>query len=668
MLPKAILDDVLRRLEKGEQLPSDYRNLLFPPERREAELVYGGKLREEDVLSSTLGVPLQPIRHFNHDNAARDSGQWQNRLVFGDNLQAMKAMLADESVRRHVDFVYIDPPFATKQDFVADKDERAYQDKIVGTEFLEFMRHRLVLIKELLADEAVVCVHLDWKKVHYVKVLMDEIFGENRFRNDVVWWYYNKMQGNIGSFAKNHDVILVYSKGPKFFFEPQKEERDAPKMQLKRTWDKQKKKLVNAKDVAGELIYQETDSKTLGDILRIPMLQPADQSERTGYPRQKPETLLAVLMSAFSKPGSLVLDCFSGSGTTLAVAEKLERRWIGIDCGKLATYMTQKRLLNLRSEIGNDAGPRLRCKPFTLYNAGLYDFQRMIKLPWNEYRRFAVQLFGVTDEPHSVSGIDIDGRKGNADCLIFNFQKPGYEKVKLDEAYIKSLAQHLGTKAGREFFIVAPASRVTFLQDFIDVGDTRFYVLRIPYSIIDELHRRGQAGDGYGRFRQLRQPGSEEDVNTTMDAVGFDFIQSPTAECTYRKAKRDGYSAGVVEVHIKKFKTEAMVREGTDFPNRETLSMVMVDYDYGNGSTPDGPDPFELDEVFYSNGLRENDWKLDINAAHIGSKMMLIYVDIFGNELREVLTREDLGLPSIPVSTIAKAATKPKAVTTARKK
>src|SRR5262249_29182175 len=154
-------------------------------------------------------------------------------LIFGDNLQVMKTLVemkqAGELVNADgtpgIRLVYIDPPFATKKEFKGTQDQKAYLDKIAGARFLEFLRKRLIFIRELLADDGVVFVHTDWKKGHYIKVLMDEIFGEGRFRNEIVWWYYNKMQGNVNRFPSNHETIFFYSAGPTFHFEPPAEER-----------------------------------------------------------------------------------------------------------------------------------------------------------------------------------------------------------------------------------------------------------------------------------------------------------------------------------------------------------------------------------------------------------------------------------------------------------
>lgn len=710
-LPPAVNEDVIRRLSNGEDLPAEYLHVLFPPERREYELVYQGKKRAEDIVAGTLGVPLQPIRHFGQ--GVHSPRTWRNRLIFGDNLQAMKGLLADPDVKGRVKLVYIDPPFATKEEFRGNAGERAYQDKVAGAEFIEFIRERLVLIRELLAPDGSIYVHLDWRKAHYIKLVLDELFGENRFQSEIIWQRHDPHNDAVKRYGRIHDVIFWYSRSeaPPFNYAEITEGlssnatkeynlcmlddsgevvpwspallgkgrrfklddctvkgRDAARQFDWRGAKKNPKRVWPAKSPAEMDALVKTKNLKDGDIYlrdgtkgaarcRVSFLDRREQEGQLAqdiwlnlgrmkggstYPTEKPEILLDRIIRASSSENDLVLDCFCGSGTTLAVAEKLRRRWIGVDCGKLAIYTSQKRLLNLREKVRQE-GPALAAKPWTLFNAGLYDFQRMIKLPWKEYRRFAMQLFGVSDEPHRVSGIEVDGRRGTAECMIFNFQKPGYEKVRLDEAYVTSLAEQLGAKAGREFYIVAPASRVTFLQDYIDIRDTRFYILRIPYSIIDELHRRADTGRGYGRFRQLEQPGSAEDVNVTMNAVGFDFMQAPSVSCKYVRL-RGSQLYPSVEVRITAFATEAMTREPPP-ESRDALSMVMIDYDYGNKDTLDGPDPFELDEVVYADGLRQNDWAFQLQEWRLGPKAMFIFVDVFGNELREVKTRKELGLP-----------------------
>ena len=606
---------IIELLEKGEDLPLDYKHILFPPEKKEYELVYAGKQREEDILADTMAVPLQPIKTF-----GENGGGWTNKLIFGDNLQVMKSLLDDPEVKGQVKLIYIDPPFATKQEFKGSQDQKAYQDKIAGAEFIEFLRRRLIFLKELLADDGSIYVHLDWKKAHYVKVIMDEIFAENNFRNEIIWGY-RRWTAASKSFQKSHETLLFYSKKDKYVwndvYEPYAD--DGAHFTEEDENGKYRWQYLNGKKYK---VYQKDGTRAKDwwhDISYINSMA----KERVGYPTQKPEALLERIIKASSNEGDLILDAFAGSGTTLAVAEKLGRHWIGIDCGKLAIYTIQKRMLNLKSEIGNK-GKKLKPKPFTLYHAGLYDFSKLKKLPWEEWRKFALLLFNCRDSRHSVSGIELDGYKGRSDVLVFDYQKDG--GVVLDYGFIDDLHSMIGSKIGRQFFIIAPAASVTFLEDYIDKGSVRYYILRIPYSIINELHNKD--------FEAIKQPVDESQVNDTVDAVGFDFIRQPKVECTYSIEKPEGQLLEYAVIKIKTFKSEAMLKGASQLGNRESLSMVMVDFDY-NGEV------FNLDKVYYASEIEKNGWKVFLPKENFKDRIMIIYLDIYGNEYREVKTLQD---------------------------
>jgi site-specific DNA-methyltransferase (adenine-specific)/adenine-specific DNA-methyltransferase len=352
----------------------------------------------------------------------------------------------------------------------------------------------------------------------------------------------------------------------------------------------------------------------------------------TGYPTEKHERLLERIVEMSSGPGDFVLDAFAGSGTTLAVAEKLGRRWIGVDCGKLAIYTMQKRLLNI-AESKDLENPKKKYgkapKPFTLYNAGLYDYKMIKELPWEQYRDFALKLFQCRDNPHEISKIDLDGYLGAESVMVFNYQK--HPNAMLDRGFIDDLHKHLGDKIGRRFFIIVPAASVRFLEDYIEKGKTKYYILRIPYSIIEEIHNRG--------FSKIKQPVSEMDVNDTVDAVGFDFIQVPTVECKYfldKPKKADLFNQKTKEsvIKIEKFESKIISRKPLEFANLETLSMIMLDYDF------DG-EVFDLDEVFYAEDLKKNGYEVRFAEDKVKGQIMVIYIDIFGNEKREVKTPSD---------------------------
>lgn len=656
---------IIELLEQGQDIPPDYKNLLFPPERQEYELVYAGKEREEDILAETMAVPLQPVKSLGET----EEGEWRNMLIFGDNLQAMKTLLqwkakgrlANADGSHGIRLIYIDPPFATKREFQGNQNERAYQDKVEGARFIEFLRKRLVFLREMLTPDGTLYIHLDYRKIHYIKIILDELFGETRLINQIIW-KRTSAHSDSRTLGNSHDVILHYAKSDSFLYIKQYTEyskeyirkyyrhsdekgrfldRDLTARGLKGRGYQYKWKGIDGywrcpietmeKHEAEGLLYytregmprlkqylHEKEGKPLQDVWTDINAINSQAIERIGYPTQKPESLLARIIQSSSNPGDIVLDAFAGSGTTLAVAEKLGRRWIGIDSSKLAIYTIQKRLLNLREKIGNK-GKRLKPRPFTLYNAGLYDFSRLKELPWEGWRSYALGLFQCRDEPHTVGGVELDGYRGADDVLVFNHRLDG--GVVLDYGFIDNLHNLIGGKVGSRFFIIAPAASVTFLEDYIDKGHTRYYILRIPYSIINELHNRD--------FEALSQPADASQVNEMVDAVGFDFIRLPEVECEYLTKPPHGGAAGEAVIRIKTFKSKATVKGAIQKGNRETLSMVMVDYDY------DG-EVFDLDTVFYATDIAENDWEMHLPLASLGKQVMIIYMDIYGNEYREI--------------------------------
>lgn len=591
-----------------------------------------------------------------------------------------------------VRLVYIDPPFATKRDFSGSKEQKAYQDKIEGAAFIEFIRKRLVLLKELMADDGSIYLHLDTKKIHYLKVIMDEAFGESRFSSEIVW-KRTSAHSDADGYANIHDAFLFYTRSELTPFNPQYQPYTEDYVterykHIEKSGSRNGKRYADDNLIGTGLkgggypytwkgIFRiwrcpETTMKqyerdnllyyTRQGVARIkrfmddlPGVAPADvwldiypvnsqAAERMDYPTQKPESLLNRIIATSSRPGDLILDAFAGSGTTCAVAEKLGRRWVGIDCGKLATYTIQKRMLNLRKGIGNN-GALLRPTPFGLYNAGLYDFSKLKELPWDAWRFFALQLFQCRDEVHKIGGIQLDGYLKGASVLVFNHQKqPG---VRIDEETVQSLHDALGSKVGSRMFIIAPALVFDFQQDYLALDGMRYYALRIPYSIIHELHQR--------EFAALKQPADEMAVNDTVDAVGFDFIRSPELDYAAIADKRKGGMPTEGVLRIKTFKSEAVVRDAGKKANRETLSMVMLDYDFDTES-----DVFDLDVVFYAEAMQKAGWEVRFPLESVGKQLMAVFVDIYGNEAREVIPASKFRLGD------TKAAAKP--VKRARKK
>ena len=690
------LEKIVSLLEKGKALPEDYRqyliryleqtnNSILFDTKKEYELIYADKEREEDILADTMAVPLQKVKTFRNGEGTVPN-VWQNMLIFGDNLQILKTLVQMKEKGRlknadgtpGVRLIYIDPPFGTGDEYSISKGASAYSAKTMGARFIEFLRKRLIFLREILAYDGSIYVRIDYHFGHYIKAIMDEVFGTENFQNEIVINRFKRQLSDISRYNVATDSFFYYTVSPASVFNQQHRRRicsfcgseaqpqwrgmsspglrNPPERTILgqkllpprgRHWTFTQQKIEQMKTeerirVNESISYTDLNgnkNKGLPEYLQTEDT-PVDSNwaDLKGYvfgaryPTENPEELLQRVLLASSNSGDLVFDCFAGSGTTLAVAEKLGRRWVGVDCGKLAIYTMQKRLLNI-AESKNLENSKKKygkpCKPFTLYNAGLYDYKMIKELPWEQYRDFALKLFQCRDEKHEISKIELDGYIGADSVMVFNYQK--YKDAMMDRGFIDDLHKYLGNKIGRRFFVIAPAASVQFLEDYIERGKAKYYILRIPYSIIEEIHNRG--------FTKIKQPVSEMDVNDTVDAVGFDFIQVPTVECKYHleKPKNPNLLNQKIKecvIEIKKFESKILSRKPIEFVNLETLSMVMLDYDF------DG-DVFDLDEVFYAEDLKKNGYEVRFAEDKVKKQIMVIYIDIFGNEKREVKTIKD---------------------------
>ena len=286
---------------------------------------------------------------------------WRNKVYWGDNLQVMSHLL--RSQRGLIDLIYIDPPFDSKaeykkrirlrgEDILGDEssfEEKQYTDIWTNDEYLQFMYERLTLLRELLSPNGTCVVHVDSSKIHHLRCILDEIFGEKNFKSEVIWYYENKLGTGGNTLDSRHDTLLVYCKGASQTINPirlpvknVKPQPVTQKIDGKRVW---------LKDENGNNRYQESASeRPIGDVWTIPIINPV-ASERTGYPTQKPEALLDTIIKLWSNPGDLIFDCFMGAGTTQAVALRLGRRFIGADINLGAIQTTTKRLTKLIAEF-----------------------------------------------------------------------------------------------------------------------------------------------------------------------------------------------------------------------------------------------------------------------------------------------------------------------------
>ena len=419
---------------------------------------------------------------------------WKNKLIWGDNKYVMSALL--EKFAGKIDIIYIDPPFATGADFsftaeIGEEDiripkeqsvieEKAYRDTWgQGTNsYLSMMYERLVLMRDLLNDNGSIFVHCDYRVSGHMRLVMDEIFGIDNFRNLIVWRRTYAGKTITRNIPSNTDFILWYSKSENYNFNPiTKPLSDDDKLTFKKD-DKDGRgcyNTVSMQKVAGPTpgtIYDYTDNsgkvwkcpdkgwrmvnkkmkalendnrlyfggKTIREKYylneRIKIGKQVDnlwndignmnrnKKEDLGYPTQKPEELIERIIYACSNEGDLIADFFCGSGTTLAVAEKLNRRWIGCDLGRYAIHTARKRLMEIE-----------KCKPFEILNLGKYERQVWQGISFDgkdqqtvlyEYLAFILKLYGV--EP--ISGFsNIHGKNCKALVHVGSVDAP----VTIDE-------------------------------------------------------------------------------------------------------------------------------------------------------------------------------------------------------------------------------------------
>ncbi len=220
------IERVVALLREGKALPEDYKAILFDT-KKEYELIYTEKEREEDILADTMAVPLQEVKTFRNGKKVSD---WTNMLIFGDNLQVLKTFLQmkQEGKLKNADgapgarLIYIDPPFGTGDEYEATDSVKAYSAKLMRSRFIEFLRKRLIFLRELLSDDGSIFVRIDYHFGHYIKVIMDEVFGEHNFQNDIAINRVKKGLQGITRFNVSKESIYLYSKTAQFrFYNPQ---------------------------------------------------------------------------------------------------------------------------------------------------------------------------------------------------------------------------------------------------------------------------------------------------------------------------------------------------------------------------------------------------------------------------------------------------------------
>lgn len=438
----ATLDSIVRINRRinlmAEQLTFEFESL--PTIKGFPELHWTGK----HPFRSTQYFPAQQREAY-----GQDTDGWMNKIFWGDNLQVMSHLLKE--FRGKVDLIYIDPPFDSKADYKkkieirgigktesdsSSFEEKQYADIWTNDEYLQFMYERLIILNELLSSTGTIYLHCDWHKSHHLRMLMDEVFGPNKFVNEVIW-HYSGAGTPKGCWAKRHDNLFLYSKTSKYVFNA-----DEVRTEYAATTVERFSHAIN--NVRNGINFGSQSLNPLGkypeDVLDVSIEAPS-ASIRTGYPTQKPEALLEKIIKASSNPGDIVFDCFMGSGTTQAVAMKLGRRFIGADINLGAIQTTTKRLLKIAKELNKEpiGDEKLKYTGFEVYNVNNYDFFR------NPVEARELLISALEIQPFSQSNIwdgELDGRmvkimpvnriatKADLQSLIDNLPYKSYEKLK----------------------------------------------------------------------------------------------------------------------------------------------------------------------------------------------------------------------------------------------
>ena len=432
-LPDNEIRDITKMLEAGKPLDDKYRYLLFK-ESRQVELLWNGKTTK----TSNINLPFQSIEHIDEPRSEEKiefqrslfdtSGQrvqgWSNKLIWGDNkfvLSSLQSGPLREEIEANggIKLIYIDPPFDVGSDFnttieIGDSsfekaptvlEEIAFRDTWGKGQdsFLAMIYDRLKLMHSLLADDGSIFVHCDYRLSGSLRMVLDEIFGKDNFRNEIIWFYPDTPGRSNNYFPRKHDSIFYYSKSNEHTFYP--DEVRVEILEASKERYKSVRKLGGKEYVGG---VSADIGKVPEDVWRLSTVK-GNAKESQGYPTQKPEKLLERIIKSVTKEGEIIADFFAGSGTTVSVAEKLNRKWLTSDIGRFSINTTRKRMIQIqRDKKENEEDFR----SFEIYSIGSYSIKDEKKE--DEFRELVLQAYKAEKLNNSVFA----GKKGSTYIAI----------------------------------------------------------------------------------------------------------------------------------------------------------------------------------------------------------------------------------------------------------
>jgi len=619
---------------------------------------YAGKRPESVILAQAAitggAAPLQIVRSFGETQ----DNEWHNMIVQGDNLQFLKTCylnqgpLIKDKVKGKVKLIYIDPPFGTGDEYGGSNGEMSYSAKLMGSEYIETLRERLIYLREILSNDGVIFLRTDYHFGHYIKIILDEIFGRgsDNFLNHIIINRIKKSDSGALKFNVATDSLLLYAKTKLYKpnFKPyykklQYKKKDrwhamdsqgqgGPSIIIGKTmfpprgrhWTFNQEKIYELERSGRIRLSKKGKPQYLIDSTQNILIDSnwtdiPGYSTSTGYPTENSEQVLDRVILSFSSNNDLVLDCFAGSGTTAAVAEKLGRRWIMCDFGKHSIYTMQKRIWNIAAskKLGQDAKKNEKYgqppKPFSIISAGAYDFSRIMNLRKNKdaYIGFVLGLFGITRDEKDYSLkyklSNIYAEKDNNPVEVYPVWEDDHLRdIKIDEDYLKEIIVATRGRLKGDYYIVTPESCTVITDTTLKNSnneDVNFKLLKFPYKVLEDISRHIQIEE---------QPSSQEDINKLISSTAFYFKEDIKIEI-------ERITGGF---RIKQFKTEILDKSKKRFEGLKGLSMLLIDKNY-NGKI------FNMDLAIYKKEISDEGI---VKVEGLNENSYLIVIDKHGNE------------------------------------
>ena len=678
--------ELIRFIEADKPLPDKYRFLLFD-DKREVELVWNGKTNEV----SNVVLPFQTIEHvdepraekpatlqfslFDVDKRGRQLKGWTNKLIWGDNKLILSSLksgpLRDEIEKQGgLKLIYIDPPFDVGADFSMDieigddtftkkpgiLEEIAYRDTWGrgADSFISMIYERLVLMRDLLAEDGSIYVHCDYRVNSFIRLILNEVFSSDKIVNEIIWCY---RQGGraIDTFGQKHDTIYWYNKNTKPIFNA-----DSVRIPYEGTGGYQ----TSGKGVKiGDKVYLPNAlGKIPEDWWDIPALPPMS-SERIGYPTQKPEALLERIIKASSKEGNLVADFFCGSGTTAVVAEKLGRKWIATDLGKFAIHTTRKRMIGVQRQLKQE---NKDYRAFEILNLGKYERQHYVGLN-NDLREEQKQQQLAAKESaflelilrayraEAVQGFStFHGKRAGRMVVVGPVNMP-VTRLFVEEIMLECRKQHI-TKVdvlGFEFEMgLFPNVLDEARAKGIDISPKY-----IPSEVFDKRAvEKNQVVFHDVSFIEVKPhyKGNSLAVELTDFSVFYSQDSITSAEASLKnKGSKIVVEKGQI-VKVSKDKDGIVTREKLTQSWKDWIDYWSVDFDFESKREiirVKNPDTGEIEETWTGDFIFENEWqsfrtkkdrKLELKSvfhecAGGKRKIAVKVVDIFGNDTMTII-------------------------------